>query len=138
MTISAFLKLPTAKRSVVSIFFATSVVEFVLYLQKWRRVLFHKADVYVFGRRLQPHDDLSKVLPSRLFCSIDVRTIPRQPDVDFQAVYVLAGTWPYFLEPSILPNESGKFATEAPIFNLKGDEQFVYFSSQKKFDLGNF
>jgi len=93
------------------------------------QVLFHIDDVIIFKRRLWEQErrlqtrNRSLLLPVGLSLTVDARrvtSLPRQAEIDYQAVCVLAGSWPRTPYPTLLPGGPGSH-TETSDLQLPPD-----------------
>jgi len=79
-------------------------------------VFFHTDDVWIFKKPLRKYEQqynsaAGRLLPVGLAVSIDARAIsvPGVAGLDYQAVAVLAGSWPSTPAPTLLPGGPGTF-----------------------------
>lgn len=86
-----------------------------------KNVLFHTDNVLVFKKPLSAYYQMSvmqngycttsakQLLPIGLNVSIDARKIHinGMRDISYQAIWVLAGTWPHSIHPTLLPGGAG-------------------------------
>ena len=93
------------------------------------QVLFHVEDVIIFKMRLREQErrletrNRSLLLPVGLSLTVDARrvtSLPRRAEIEYQAVCVLAGSWPRTPHPTLLPGGPGSH-TEIPDLRLPPD-----------------
>lgn len=76
-------------------------------------VLFNVKNVHVYRKpatfftEQEKKGSPSQILPVGLRVTFDARPIPRFRGVGFQAISVMAGTWPSVPHPTLLPSQSG-------------------------------
>jgi len=87
----------------------------------YKKVLFHTDNVLVFKKPLSQYYQMSTIqhgrcttsakqlLPIGLNVSIDARILRMNGmrDISYQAIWVLAGTWPHSIHPTLLPGGAG-------------------------------
>jgi len=98
-----------------------------------KKVAFHIHDVWVYKKPLLQYNSqsTSALLPVGLNCSVDARevTIPGVPQVDYQALVILAGPWPKAPSPTLLPGGEGSYS---PTYEVpsEGKHTFYYLELQ--------
>jgi len=90
-------------------------------------ILFHTDDVKIFRKELREYQRPAKqVLPVGCLVSADARRVHVSGvrGVDYQAVAVLAGTWPDVPHPTLLPGGQG---STAPAYDLPAGRHTFYY-----------
>ena len=89
-------------------------------------IFFHVEDVKVFKKDLRSYGKSGKrALPVGCLVSCDARKvyIPELKKVEYQAMLVLAGTWPKVPHPTLFPGGQGSCA---PVYQISEESTFYY------------
>jgi len=97
------------------------------------KVVFHIDAVWIFKKPLLQYgaQSTSSLLPVGLNCSVDARqvSVTGVPQIDYQALVVLAGPWPSAPSPTLLPGGEGSYS---PTYEVpsEGKHTFYYLELQ--------
>lgn len=94
-------------------------------------VFFHTEDVMIFRKPLKMYEQIyntpgTKLLPVGLHISVDARFvhIPGVRNLSYQAVCVLAGSWPTSPYPTLLPGGQGSYSQA---FDISSDQKGTFY-----------
>jgi len=107
------------------------VIECTIHSQEKVNVFFHTEDVMIFRKPLSMYERTyntpgTKLLPVGLSVSVDAReiSIPGVRNLGYQAICVLAGSWPSSPYPTLLPGGKG---TYSQAFDLSSDKNSTFY-----------
>jgi len=94
-------------------------------------VFFHTEDVMIFRKPLKYYEQIyetpaTKLLPVGLHISVDARSvhIPGVRNLSYQAVCVLAGSWPTSPYPTLLPGGQGSYSQA---FDISSEQSGTFY-----------